>query len=187
MSAADTATDPQKPAGSPPTGEPAFLVVGKLRRPHGTGGEILMEVFTDFPERMKPGITVFVGSEYSALAIRSLRWNKGLMLLSFHDLNTPEEVGAFRNQWVYVQTSDRPELEPGEYYHHQIIGLHALQETGEHLGVVVDILETGSNDVLVVKLPDGKEVLLPMTDEVVLKVDLQAGNVYIRLLPGLLP
>jgi 16S rRNA processing protein RimM len=187
MNASDSAADSMRPAGSPPPGEPAFLVVGKLRRPHGTQGEILMEVFTDFPERLKPGSTVYAGDAHQPLSIRSLRWNKGLMLLSFRDHDTPEEVGNWRSHWVYVLAENLPELEQGEYYHHQIIGLRAVLETGGLLGEVVNILETGSNDVLVVKMPDGKEVLLPMTDEVVKKVDLPAGEVRVYLLPGLLP
>lgn len=187
MSTFDPSLDPLKPAGSPPTGEPAFLVVGKLRRPHGTRGEILMEVWTDFPERIKAGDLVYIGSSYQPITIRSLRWNNKMMLLTFQDHSTPEEVGILRNQWVYVRADDRPELEEGEYYHHQLIGLWVREESGGVIGVVSDILETGSNDVLVVKLEGSPDVLLPMIDSVVLNIDIESGSILVHLLPGLLP
>lgn len=186
MSSETQSTDPLKPAGSPPSGEPAFLVVGKLRRPHGTRGEILMEVFTDFPERIKAGDVIFAGSEHVPLSIRSLRWNNRLMLLAIKGYSTPEEVGVWRNQWVYVHAEDRPELEDGEYYHHQLLGLRVRAESRDVLGVVTDILETGSNDVLVVKADEGPEILLPMIESVILEVDLQGGEIHVHLLPGLM-
>ncbi len=187
MSSLDPSPDPIRPAGSPPTGEPAFLVVGKLRRPHGTHGEILMEVWTDFPERLKAGDLVYIGTGYQPITIGGLRWHNKFVLLTFQGYSTPEEVGTLRNEWVYVRSDDRPELEEGEYYHHQLIGLRVREESGEILGVVTDILETGSNDILVVRAEERPEILLPVIDSVVLNIDLQSGEIFVHLLPGLLP
>ena len=73
------------PAGSPPFGEPVFLVVAKLRRPHGLGGEILTEVITDFPERLVPGVKVYVGEAYRLEQIRSCRTHAKGLLLAFEN------------------------------------------------------------------------------------------------------
>lgn len=176
-----------KPAGSPNQGEPAFLAVGKLRKPHGVLGEISMEVWTDFPERLIVGSPVFIGPQYRPFTIRSCRWNKDMLLISFPEFNTPEAVGMLRNELVYVPSDDRPQLGEGEFYHHQLIGLRVITEMGENLGEIVEILETGSNDVLVVQPEHGPELLLPVVDSVVLNIDLEAGEVRVNLMAGLRP
>jgi len=176
----------EQQAGSPPGGEPAFLVVGKLRRPHGVRGEILLEVFTDFPERLQPGVTVLVGEKHQPQRIRSRRiHNKGL-LVSFDGYTTPETVGALRNALVYVTAADRPPLPKGEYYHHQLLGLRVLTDEGQELGRIIEILTTGANDIYVVRGESGAEILLPAVDEVILEIDLEKGLLHAHLLPGLI-
>jgi 16S rRNA processing protein RimM len=172
--------------GSPPGGEPDFLAVGKLRRPHGVRGEILMDVYTDFPERIHPGVVLYVGEQYRMLHIRSMRWHKSAMLIAFEEFSDREQVGELRNQIVHVPTGDRPPLPQGEYYHHQLIGLSVVTESGNPLGVIKEILETGANDIFVVKTPASGDVLLPVIDEVVLDIDLDRGQIRVHLLPGLI-
>lgn len=187
MSATTSDAHIEQPAGSPPSGEPAFLVIGKLHKPHGVRGEMTMEVLTDFPERIKVGSTLYLGEGYRPLQVRSLRWHRAMLLLAFHGVNNPEQAGEFRNTLVYVRADEIPPLEAGEYYHHQLLGLQVFSEAAERLGEVVDILETGSNDVLVVLLEGGGELLLPVTDEVILEINLEQRIIRCRLLPGLLP
>ena len=177
----------EQSAGSPSTGEPVFLVIGKLRRPHGVRGEILMDILTDFPERVRQGSMVYVGQDYSPLRIRSRRTHQNGFLIAFRGYDSPEEVGELRNQMVYVRAEDRPPLPEGEFYHHQIMGLRVVSETGAVLGKVVEILETGANDVYVVRPERGPEILLPVIDPVILDVDLAGGEIHVHLLPGLIP
>lgn len=172
-------------AGSPPPGEPAFLAIGKLRRPHGVRGEIMMDVLTDFPERLKPGLQLFVGPDYIPLQLRSQRSHGQTLLMSFEGYNSPEKVGELRNQIVYATAFDLPELEEDEYYFHELLGLDVVAETGESLGKLTEILETGANDVYVVQPDNGPEILLPATEEVILDIDLEQGTMHVNLLPGL--
>lgn len=179
--------DNQKPAGSPSTGEPLFLVVGKLRHAHGLHGEILMEVITDFPERIRQGKTLYIGEGHQPLIVDSRRVHAGNLLLAFDGIDTPEGIGEFRNQWVYVQASDRPPLADGEYYHHQLLGLKVVSEDGSELGQLCDILETGANDVYIVRSESGKELLLPAIESVVLEINLEENTMRVHILPGLIP
>jgi len=172
--------------GSPTVGEPEYLVVGFLRRPHGVRGEMLMDLHTDFPERLKTGKTVFVGDSYEPKVIASLRPLAAGILVRFRGIKTPEDAGLYRNTWVYVPTANRPELPEGEYYHHQLIGLNVVTDEGRELGVLVDILETGANDVYVVRDSGGKEVLLPAIPPVVLDIDLAGHQMRVHLLDGLI-
>jgi 16S rRNA processing protein RimM len=177
----------ERPAGSPSAGEPALLlVVGKIRRPHGVAGEALVEIHTDFPERLAPKTLVFVGAAHQPLTIRKRRPHKDGLLLTFEDITTPEQVGLLRNQMLSIPAVDRPPLPEGEYYHHQILGLSVVDENGQELGKLAEILETGANDVYVVTRDDGTELLLPAISDVVLDVDLPRKTMRVHLLPGLI-
>ena len=172
--------------GSPPVGEPEYLVVGFLRRPHGVRGEILMDVHTDFPERLKTGMTLFVGDAYEPVVIAGRRLHGAGMLVRLRGIKTPEEAGRYRNAWVYVPTANRPELPEGEYYHHQLIGMTVVTDEGRELGTLVDVLETGANDVYMVRDADGNELLLPAIPPVILDIDLAGRQMRVHLLDGLI-
>ena len=181
-----TARKTDQESGSP-QGEPLFLAIGKLGRSHGVQGEIALHLSTDFPERLKPGIQVYLGDEHISMKILSRRTKQGYLVLKFEGYDSPETVKALSNQYLFVRADDRPPLPEGEYYHHQIIGLQAFDEQGAHLGKVTEILETGSNDVYVVQPDKGPEILLPATEEVILEINLDQGLLRVHLLPGLLP
>jgi 16S rRNA processing protein RimM len=172
--------------GSPTVGEPEYLVIGFLRRPHGVKGDLLMDVHTDFPERLKTGMTVFVGDAFQPMVIANRRPHAAGMLVRFRGIKTPEEAGLYRNAWVYVPAADRPELPEGEYYHHQLIGLNVVTDEDRDLGILVDILETGANDVYVVRDAEGSELLLPAIPPVILEVRLADRQIRVHLLDGLI-
>jgi 16S rRNA processing protein RimM len=179
-------SNPEDSAGSSHQDEPDFLAVGRLRRPHGLQGEISMDVMTDFPERLAPGVVLYIGQDYTPHSLLSVRWQNNLMLLAFEGFSSPEEVGQLRSQIAYVPAADRPPLEEGEYYHHELLGLQVFTEDGQHLGRLAEILETGANDVYLVKPEVGPEILLPAVDDVILSVDLNEKKIVVHLLPGLL-
>lgn len=172
--------------GSPSTGEPDFLVVGKLRRPHGVHGEILMDVYTDFPERIRPGAILYVGPQRQSLEVSTTRWHQSAMLLAFEGVADREAAAELRNQLVYVRTAEREALPEGEFYHHQLIGMRVVEENGKFLGIVKEILETGANDILVVKTPESKEALLPLIQEVVMDINPERHEIQVHLLAGLI-
>jgi 16S rRNA processing protein RimM len=107
--------------------------------------------------------------------------------VSFKGYHDPEKAGELRNQLVFVRADDRPPLPKGEYYHHQLLGLRVISDTGEELGVLKDILETGANDVYLVARSAAEDILLPAIADVVLAIDLERGEMQVRLLSGLLP
>ena len=171
---------PQESSGSPRSGEPVFLAVGKLRRPHGVKGEMLMEVLTDFPQRLYPKKTIFVGERHEPLVIKTIRQQDRALLLSFEGIEDKDTVGKLRNLIVYVKNADLPKLPEGEYYYHELMDLTVIDEKGQTLGVLTEILETGANDVYVVQTPQGEEILLPVIDGVILKVDLERRELRVH-------
>jgi 16S rRNA processing protein RimM len=164
-----------------------FVVVGKIHRPHGVKGEVFMEVITDFPERLKPGVTVFLGESHRPEVIRSSREHGIGLLLAFDAYKNPESAGGLRNQYVYVRTDDRPELLNGDLYYHQLLGMKVLTVGGRFLGKVFQILETGANDVYVLRSDAGPEILLPAIPDVIQEIDIEKSVMTVTLLPGLLP
>ncbi len=166
--------------GSPTPGEPVFVIVGQLRRPHGIKGEILMEVLTDFPQRLKAGMMVYLGEDHRPIEITHRRAVSKGLLLSFSGFEDCDQVSVLTNQSVYVPVNSLPALPDGEYYYHQLIGLSVVDKAGIELGKIVEIIETGSNDVYVVQSAGGEELLLPALPDVILNVDLHKGAMQVR-------
>ncbi len=164
-----------------------FLVIGQIGRPHGVNGEVRMHVLTDFPERLKQGLVVYLGETHNPLRIKECRWHDDILLLGFEGCNNRTLAENYKNEFVYIRVDDLPSLPEGEYYHHQLIGLQVFPEReSKALGVVSEILQTGANDVLVVRNDDNKEILLPILDQTVKSIDIENGKIHVHLLPGIL-
>ena len=174
----------EKITGSP-KGEPLYLSVGFLRRPHGLQGEIIMDLHTDFPERMKSGRKLFVGDEHKPVTLTSVRPHQSGLLVKFKNIETPDDAGMFRNQWVFIKAKDAPPLPAGTIYQHELIGFNVVDEHDILLGELVEILETGANDVYVVRDDSGKEILLPAIPSVILDLDMGRRILKVHLLEGL--
>lgn len=174
-------------SGSSNHSEPDFLAVGKLRRPHGVHGEILLTLWTQIPGIVKPGVEVYVGYDHKAVHINNVRRHKNDLIISFDEFQIREEVGLLSNQILQINKRSLPALDDDEYYLHQIIGMSVVNEEDDSiLGTVSQILETGANDVYIVRTQDGKEIMIPAIEEVIRVIDIEKKTLWIRLLPGLL-
>ena len=176
-----------KNASGSPDGEPVYLVVGFLRRAHGVRGEINMDLHTDFPERLRSGRKLFVGEEHKPVTLSGVRPHAKGVLVKFKGIETPEAAGELRNQWVYVRAADVPPLPEGKLYQHELFGFRVVDEEGVPLGELVEIIETGANDVYVVRDADGGEILLPAIPSVILELDSERRMMRVHLLEGLIP
>jgi len=181
MAFAAKSNSDREQTGSPPLGEPVFLVLGLLRRAHGLHGDVIMDVYTDFPERLTPQKTVLVGENHRPLVIEAVRSKGKELLIRFEGYDNPESTADLRNQRVYISAQEIPGLPEGKYYYHQLINLRVVKEDGTEIGTVEDILETGANDVYVVKTSAGEEIMIPAVDEFVLAVDLEKRIMTVSL------
>ena len=139
-----------------------------------------MSVITHFPERLVPGKVIYAGEEYQPLIIEKVQWHQNNLLVKFQGIEDKESVGHHTNQMVYVENRGLPRLPEGEYYHHQLMGLQVLNNERQLLGRLVEILETGANDVYVVKNDSGEEILLPAIDGVVVEIDLGKKTMLVK-------
>jgi len=164
--------------------EPEFLVVGKLHKPHGLMGGMILEILTDFPDRLIQGKKVFIGDEKKELSIEEIRQSGKNWIVIFKEYGQPEDLSVLRNQYVFVPANQIPPLPEGEYYHHQLIGLSVFNHNKGYLGLLTEILATGANDVYVISNPDNpeNELLIPVLKSIIKEVDL-AENIMIVELP----
>ena len=151
--------------------------------PWGTGGEVKVEVMTDFPERLTPPREVYLDG--SPLAIERVRPHKGHLVIKLASVNSIIQAEKLRGRYLEIPSTQATPLPPGQYYRFQIIGLEVWTEGGDFLGKVSDILLTGSNDVYLVRGPHG-EVLVPAIEDVVKVIDLDTGRLIIQAIPGLI-
>ena len=118
-------------------------------------------------------------ADRTKLYLESVRMQKNAILVKFRGLDTPEDWSPLRNKELFVTEDELMPLPAGQYYIHQIVGLEVVDEQEQILGRVTDVLQTGSNDVYVVKTTDGKELLLAAIDSVVKEIDIAAGRMRV--------
>jgi 16S rRNA processing protein RimM len=162
-----------------------YLAVGRITGAHGLRGEVKVELFTDFPERFAPGTVLALGEDLEEVEVRSMRPHKGSVLVAFDAFPDRTAAESLRGQWLFVPEDDAAELEEGAYWVHDILGMEVVSDEGPTLGTVADVLFTGANEPYVVRDPEGREILLPATDEVVRAVDLPNRRMTFHLLPGI--
>jgi len=175
----------RRTSGSPHSGEPEYLLVGRMRRTHGVHGELLMEVVTDFPDHLQAGARIFLGDSYREAVIENSRRHAHGLLVLLEGVGKRELADPLQHAAVWVRTSDRPRLPDGVFYHHELLGCQIVDEAEKVLGVLKEILQTGANDVYVVGRDNAADLLLPVIPGVVLEIDPPLGSIKVRIPPGL--
>ena len=171
------------------------VIVGRIGRPHGIRGEVVIGVRTDEPDlRFVVGATLQVtehdqesaGGEQ--LTVASARWHSGQLLVAFAGVTDRIAAAELTGSWLSVDSSQLPEIgDPDEFRDHELIGLAVRTCAGEPVGVVTDVLHYGQ-DLLVVRRVDGQrgECLVPFVKAIVPEVDVPGGVVVIDPPPGLI-
>jgi len=158
-------------------------LVGRILGAWGIRGEVTVTVISDNPDRFRPGSKVYAnGVEMTVARVRAAG---GKVVVAFEGITTRDEAETLNNLELDVPAAALPELGPGRYYHHQILGLRAITTEGREIGAVTDILSTGANDVYVVT--DGKrEYLIPAIADAIAGIDLAQGLLTVIPILGLL-
>ncbi len=173
------------PSAPPPIPErstaPEQLIIGRILAAHGVRGEFRMAVITNHPEHLPKIRNVFLGDDLEPFRASRMRPypNGKEALVKLTGLDSSEEAADRRGQLVRIALADAPSLPEGEYYHYQLIGIDVVDESEAFLGRLAEIIETGANDVYVVRGPAG-EILLPVIEGVILAVDPDAGKMVVR-------
>lgn len=166
---------------------PEFLDVGRILRPHGLRGELVLQPFSELVQTLKPSSEIYLESEHSPVIISAIRPHRSRYLLSIEGCVDRDAAEKWRGEVVRIRFENAKPLQEGVYYHWQILDLPVFTDEGDHLGTIVEILETGANEIYVIKDEQGAEILLPAIKEVILKVDLESSRMIVDVPPGLLP
>lgn len=164
-----------------------LLQVGVITTTHGVRGEVKVFPTTDDPVRFKKlkKVILDTGKEKLDLEIAGVKFFKNMVILKFKGLDNINDVEKYRQRSLYVTRENAVKLKANEYFIADLIGLSVTSDEGEALGELADVLQTGANDVYVIKTPEGEEILLPAIKECVKMVDVEAGTIEVHLLPGL--
>ncbi len=165
-----------------------LITIGKVVKPFGVKGEMKIEPMTDFPERFRKVRRVYLVSPAGkeiACETQSVRYADDVPFLLLKGYDSPEKAKELNGWFVKVSEEETVPLPEGTYYWFEVIGMDVFSESGEKLGKIVDIFQTGSNDVYVMK-QGRKETYLPATKEVVKQVDRAAKRIIIHVVDGLM-
>jgi 16S rRNA processing protein RimM len=164
---------------------PAFrdlVLVGRVVKPQGRHGEVAVVPLSDRPDRFPTLRRAFVpapGGAAREVRVLACRPHKGRFVLKVEGVSTIDEAEALRGAELRIEERDLAALPAGSFYHHELVGLRAVDEQGVELGAVDGVLETGAEaPVLVVHGPGG-ETLLPFAEPFVKSVDLARGTIVV--------
>lgn len=160
-----------------------LIVVGKITRAHGVRGEVSVLVLSETPDRFDVG-SVLRLEEGRTLTVERSRRDRGRLLVVFGGIDNREAAMKLGGEFLFISSSDLPELPDGSWWPHQIEGCVVFTEEGKSLGIVAEVLNTPPNDIWVTR-EGSSEVLIPALNDVVVSVDVLAKRIVVRELPGL--
>jgi 16S rRNA processing protein RimM len=168
-------------------GEDMFRI-GVITSTHGLKGEMKVYPTTDDVERFKRLKKCIIRTKKGDIEVEKngCKFFKNMVILSFKEFNDINQVEGFKSCDIYVNREDAVPLEEDEFYIADVIDMDIIDENGEKLGVLNDVMQTGANDVFVVTLNNGKELLLPVIKDCVLDIDYEKKCVSVRLMKGML-
>lgn len=163
-----------------------WLQVGRIVNTHGLKGDVKVIAWTDTPDVFEQLEAVYTAEAGQKLTIQYIKYQKNNLIIKFREIHSIDEAEQYKNKILYVQREALGELPEGVYYIADLIGCAVLDEkSGEKIGVIADVFNTGSNDIYDVKREKGKNILLPAIPEVIRQTDIEKREITVHILDGL--
>lgn len=162
--------------------EDVRLTVGRIGGTHGVYGDVKMRLLTDEPENLATVETVYLGDRDTPVTVENIRFTNNGAIIKLAGTDSPEEGALLSGLPVKIAGTDARPLEEGEFFLFQLIGLKAYLEDGTPVGTVIDLIETGAHDVLVIgDRPDTAEhLMIPNHPEFVPEIDPANGRIVVH-------
>jgi 16S rRNA processing protein RimM len=170
------------------SGRSGTLRIGKIAGTHGIRGHLRVQTFSEEYEALMALESVMLkgpDGRMDSFELASARPHGKKAVIALKGYDNINQVLHLVGREIFADREQFPVLPDGEYYWCDIIGIKVYLDTGEFLGEITDIIPTGSNDVYVVQA-EGKEVLVPAIESVVVSIDPEKGLMRVSLLEGLL-
>ena len=164
------------------------LEIGQIVNTFGIKGFVKVNPFVDDISRFDDLKKVYIkrNKELKEMEVEEVKYHKNMVLVKFKGIDRVEDAENFRNSYLEVDRENAIDLQEGEYFIVDLLGLNVVTEENEVLGKLEDIFNTGSNDIYVVKSDDGKQVLLPAISEVIKEINIKENKIVVHLLEGLI-
>ena len=164
-----------------------LLQVGVISSTHGVRGEVKVFPTTDDVKRFKKlkKVILDTGKEQLPLEIEGVKFFKQFVILKFRGIDNINDIEKSKGKSLLVDREHAVKLKKDEYFIADMIGMDVFTEEGELFGALKDVMETGANDVYIIEMTDGKEVLVPAIKQCILDVDIENRKMVIHLLEGL--
>lgn len=164
------------------------LQVGVISSTHGVRGEVKVFPTTDDMKRFKrlKEVILDTGKEEIALEIEGVKFFKQFVILKFKGYDNINDIEKYKGKSLLVTRENAVRLRKDEYFIADLQGLTVVDENDKVIGTLRDVMETGANDVYIIDMTDGRELLIPAIKECVLQVDMEAGKMQIHLMDGLM-
>ena len=165
-----------------------YLRVGVITSTHGVHGEVKVYPTTDDVRRFDylKDVVLDTKKGYMELQVTGVKYFKNMVILRFKQFDNVDQVIPYKGMDLLVTRENAVPLEEGEYFIEDMVGCKIITDEGEDFGELVDVMQTGANDVYVVKTHEGKEVLLPAIDECVLEKNIENKVIKVHIMKGLL-
>lgn len=164
------------------------LQVGAISSTHGVRGEVKVFPTTDDVKRFKrlKEVILDTGKEELTLEIEGVKFFKQFVILKFKGYDNINDIEKYKGKSLYVTRANAVKLRKDEYFIADLQGLTVVDEEEQVIGTLRDVMETGANDVYIIDMTDGREVLIPAIKECILQVDIEAGKIKVHMMDGLL-
>lgn len=164
-----------------------LLQVGVITSTHGIRGEVKVFPTTDDPKRFRKlkQVILDTGKEQLEMEIASVKFFKNQVIVKFKGIDDINDVEKYRKAGLYVTRENAVPLGENEYFIADLIGLKVISDDEEELGVIDDVLQTGANDVYIVKKEQTPDLLIPAIKDCIKNVNIEEGTMIVHLLPGL--
>lgn len=165
-----------------------YLRVGVISNTHGVRGEVKVYPTTDDIKRfdyLKEAV-IDTGKEYMNVDVIGTKYFKNMVILKFRQFDNIDQVIPYKGMDLLVTRENAIPLSEGEHFIVDLIGCRVVTDEGKELGELIDVLQTGANGVYVVRMENGKEVLLPVIKECVLEKDIENKVIKVHMMKGLL-
>lgn len=159
-----------------------LITIGKITTTHGHLGEVRVLPLTDFPERFRQldEVTISLNGQLRQMHVIGVRPHRQFVILKLAEVKDMNAAIELRNALVQIPQSDLVALPEGHYYIFQLLGLKVFATGGDYVGELADVIRTGSNDVYSIRLPNGRELLIPALKSVVREIDLAQQRMVIE-------
>jgi len=164
-----------------------IVSLGEIIKPHGIRGEVKILFFNDHSKSLKKDSVVLLGDSTintKEYRVESIFYSNKKNRIKFFDINSIDEAERLRGLLINIYRENLPDLEKGEYYLNDLVDFNLIDSSKYSYGVVVDVLHLPANDVLVIDY-EKKEHLIPIIDDVILKIDHKLKLITIDPIKGL--